>query len=245
MLMDDKRKKIEDLIYKTFNLLDLTGLNTKKYKEYFKKMTDKDFSKWLNGFLSSDDYLQLEVLPYKNEPSFDDIEKAAAFLKVPLEEYVYYKHEGSSDGTPVRSRDKVCTGYISVRRLQQILSKKNSYTTDISKRSSMFGTVSGESQIARESDAETNSLITLGADITLKELLSERADNTNRKTLMYNTIARDGFVRQKDLDVVEDLADKTTLNTFEVYLVGSGLETDLLGEDKLLYATKLGINYKQ
>jgi hypothetical protein len=60
-------------------------------------------------------------------------------------------------------------------------------------------------------------------------MLSERADNMNRKTLMYNLIARDGYVKQSDLDVVETLDDKTTLNTFEVYLVGAGLNTDLLG----------------
>jgi hypothetical protein len=107
--MNIKRQKIENLIYKTFSTLDTTGLNTKKYKDKFSKMTDKVFDEWVKEFLSSKDYLDLEVLPFKNEPSLDNIQKAAKDLNVPLEEFVYYRHEGL-DGKPVRSRQKVCVG---------------------------------------------------------------------------------------------------------------------------------------
>jgi hypothetical protein len=247
--MNEKRKKIEALVYKVFDQLDKTKANTKKYKDFFNKMTDKEFDTWAKKFLEGDDNLQLEILPWKNEPSMDDIQGCAKSIGLPLEEYVYFRHEGEADENGVkkivRSRSKCCVGYISVRRLQQILSKKNSYTTDISKRNSILNTVTGDSQKARSGDAETNALVTLGCDVSNKELLGFRADDANTKALAYQMISRDGFVKMSQLQQVEDVASKSTLNTLSVYLTGAGLENDLLGDDLLLYATKIGINFKE
>lgn len=246
--MNEKRKKIEALVYKVFDQLDKTKANTKKYKDFFNKMTDKEFDTWAKKFLEGTDNLQLEILPWKNEPSMDDIRECAKSIGLPLEEYVYFRHEGEADENGqkkiIRSRDKCCVGYISVRRLQQILSKKNSYTTDISKRNSILNTVTGESQKARSGDAETNSLVTLGCDISNKELLGFRADDANTKAMAYNNIARDGYVKISDLQQVEDVSSKSTLNTLSAYLTSVGLHNDLLGDDLLLQATKMGINFK-
>lgn len=246
--MNEKRKKIEALVYKVFDQLDKTKANTKKYKDFFNKMTDKEFDIWAKNFLEGDDNLQLEILPWKNEPSMDDIQGCAKSIGLPLEEYVYFRHEGEADenGKKVvtRSRAKCCVGYISVRRLQQILSKKNSYTTDISKRNSQTNQVSGGSSIARNSDSESNSMITLQADHSLREMLGFRADDQNTKTLAYNHIAMNGFVRLQDLDQIEDVSSKSTLNTLDVFLTGCSIKSDLLGDDLMLMGTKLGINYK-
>ena len=246
--MNEKRKKIEALVYKVFDQLDKTKANTKKYKDFFTKMTDKEFDTWAKKFLEGNDNLQLEILPWKNEPSMDDIQGCAKSIGLPLEEYVYFRHEGGADENGerkiVRSRSKCCVGYISVRRLQQILSKKNSYTTDISKRNSITNQTSQSSAIARNSDSESNSMITMGLDASLREFLGFRADDQNTKTLAYNSISRDGFVRLKDLDQVEDISSKSTLNTLSAYLTSVGLHNDLLGDDLLLQATKMGINFK-
>jgi len=246
--MNEKRKKIEALVYKVFDQLDKTKANTKKYKDFFNKMTDKEFDTWAKRFLEGDDNLQLEILPWKNEPSMDDIQGCAKSIGLPLEEYVYFRHEGEADENGVkkivRSRSKCCVGYISVRRLQQILSKKNSYTTDISKRNSITNTVSGQSSIARNSDSENASLITLGSDHSIKEMLGFRADDANTKTLAYNLISRDGFVKLSQLEEVEDISSKSTLNSLDVFLTGAGMKTSILGEDMLFYATKSGINFK-
>ena len=241
--MNEKRKKIEALVYKVFDQLDKTKANTKKYKDFFNKMTDKEFDTWAKKFLEGDDNLQLEILPWKNEPSMDDIQGCAKSIGLPLEEYVYFRHEGDKS-TVTRSRSKCCVGYISVRRLQQILSKKNSYTTDISKRNSLTNTVTGASSVARNSDTENASLITLGSDHSIREMLGFRADDQNAKTLAYSQIAQNGFIRLKDLDQVEDLSSKATLNTLDVFLTGAGIKSSILGEDMLFYATKSGINYK-
>ena len=43
MITDEKRKKMEDLIYKFFDAFDKTGTNTKKYKNLFQPMTNQQF----------------------------------------------------------------------------------------------------------------------------------------------------------------------------------------------------------
>ena len=110
--------------------------------------------------------------------------------------------------------------------MQQILSKKNHYSTDIDDRSLKTGDVKGESKVAAISEPETYALMASGFDRTLEELLGPRADNTEKKRQMYRQIARDGFT---SLDTLESSrSSSTTLNTINTYLLGSGIRSDLI-----------------
>lgn len=143
-----KRKKIEELIYAVFDRLDTTGANTKKYKNLFKSMDDKKFDGWLRMFLSNiKKNFYLEVLPNKNAPKIKNAVDALNYLNVPTEEYLYYRHDGNKDD-PIRTRYKVPILYINIRRLQQILSKKNTFSLDINKRNLKTGQVTAENKIA-------------------------------------------------------------------------------------------------
>jgi len=135
----NKRKQIEEKIYKTFDLLDKTGANTQKYKNLFKSMSDDKFDKYIKEFLADDKKnFYLEVLPNKNCPRIKDCKEALDYLKVPAEEYIYYRQDGH-EKDPIRSRYKVPVLYINLRRLQQMLSKKNTYSLDINKRNMKTG----------------------------------------------------------------------------------------------------------
>lgn len=106
----DKRKKIESLIYKTMSMLDKSGLNVDNYKKLFSSMTNEKFSSYMKKFLNdNDDYFYLEILPNKNEPSLKEIKETLDFLKIPLTEYVYYKHDGNLDNH-LRTKYKVPVG---------------------------------------------------------------------------------------------------------------------------------------
>jgi len=171
-----KRKQIEEKIYKTLSLLDKTGANTQKYKKLFSSMNDDKFDKYMKEFLKDDKKnFYLEILPNKNCPRIKDCKDALDFLKVPTEEYVYYKQDGHKDD-PIRTRYKVPVLYVDIRRLQQMLSKKNTYSLDISKRNMKTGQVTADDKIARISDMETFSLLTYKDDnVALKEFLGPRA----------------------------------------------------------------------
>jgi hypothetical protein len=238
MTIVEKRKKIEKLILSVYSKLDTTGENTKKMANTLKSLDDKSFDKYIQA-LKTDTYFQLEVLPFKNEPKLDDITAALAVLNVPAEEYVYYPHDASDDGKPVRTKTRVPVGYIHVRRLQQILSKKNSYTADITKRNQLTGQVTGASKIARLSDTETAALITIGANFAVKEFLGPRADNKAKKLAMYQQISRDGYVTLQSLDGLDTVLDNASLLTMDAYLLGAGLITDLINGSYILSASKI------
>lgn len=97
---------------------------------------------------------------------------------------------------------------------------------DITVRNQKTGQASGDSKIARLSDLESSALQAINADYSLKELLSARADSQDAKSEMYKNISMYGYVSQEDLP--SDIKNKQTLNTVSQYLLGAGIENDLL-----------------
>jgi hypothetical protein len=224
------RKKIEDIIYSVYAKLDKTGLNGNRYKDLFKKMSDAEFFGWMEKFVKDGKAnFRLEVLPFKNEPEFEDIEAAAKIIDCPLEEYIYFRDE-TVDGIPIRSKTKVPVGYVHVKRLQQMVSKKTQVGTSIKQRSAITNQVSNESRIARNSDVESYALILQRNNEVLKEFMGPRADNAGQKRAMYNAIARDGFVKRSDITKDDNVFEKSVLNAFDVYLLGAGIKSDLVTE---------------
>lgn len=110
--------------------------------------------------------------------------------------------------------------------MQQILSKKNTTSTDISKRSAITNQVVDKDKNARISDQETFSLITINATDSLRELLGGRADDSVMKTEMYSEINKKGYVSLDEL--TNNPNNKTTLNTVDVHLLGMGIKSDLV-----------------
>jgi hypothetical protein len=184
----------------------------------------------MKDFLKNDEEnFYLEILPNKNEPTLEQIKKALDILKVPADEYVYMRHDGKKDN-PVRTAYKVPVGYVTIKRVQQILSKKNTYSLDINQRNMKSGQVTGNDKIARISDVESYSLVAIGAENALKEFLGPRADNSVAKTDMYKDISTFGFTYLKDMG--RDITENQTLNTMYVHLMGAGLANDLLKENE-------------
>ena len=67
-------------------------------------MSDEEFDNWASQMGHDlDDTIQLFFLPFE-EPSMEQIKDAADFLKIPLEEYVWYWH---NDPNGTRTRMKV------------------------------------------------------------------------------------------------------------------------------------------
>ena len=228
----EKRKRIEALIIETFEKLDKTGSNAAIYRKKMGDMSDTQFEEWIKRFATDEDaHFYLDVQPYHNEPTLDQIEAAAKVTGTQLHQYVYFKHDGAQDN-PVRTAQRVAVGYIHVRRLQQILAKKTSYSTDASKRSQLTGQLSGDDAVGRLADEEAYALKTVGAESVLKELLGPRADNRDKRLQMYQAIERDGFARYSDLK--GDLKNQPTINYLDTLLLAAGLKSDLIDSTELL-----------
>ena len=230
--MNAKRKRIEALIIEVMDKLDKTGENAARYRKLMGAMSDAQFDSWMKKFATDEDaHFYLNVLPYHNEPTLDQVEAAAKVTGTQLHQYVYFRHDGAKDN-PVRTAVKVPVGYIHVRRLQQILAKKTSYSTDASKRSQLTGQLSGDDAVGRLADEEAYALKTVGAESILKELLGPRADNRDKRLQMYQAIERQGFVQYGELK--GDLKNQPTINYLDTLLLAAGLKSDLIDKTELL-----------
>lgn len=122
-----------------------------------------------------------------------------------------------------------------MKRMQQMLSKKNVFTIDMNQRNMKTNQVTAESKSGRISDVECMSLIANDCDNVLKEVFGGRSDDSVAKEEMIKRINRDGYVSLKDLP--SDVKNKQTLNTVDVYFLGSGLKSDLITPTNLLRKT--------
>lgn len=233
MMNKAKRKEMEELIYTFFDLFDPTGRNTEYYRNLFKNMSDGQFDQYFKLLFEQDDpYLTATMVDYENPVLIENIEKAAKYLDVPLFERVVLPYASEDPDNPVITKHECLVGYLNIKRLQQINFKKLGLSTDASERNMVTGQVTGHDKNSRNSDQETIALLTVGANVSLKELMSMRADDMVMKAEMNKKIARDGYVAMEEL--TDKLSNKTTLNSAAVFFIGAGLMTDLVMNDYFL-----------
>ncbi|UAJ17061.1 hypothetical protein UFVDC4_00134 [Staphylococcus phage vB_SauM-UFV_DC4] len=224
-----KRQEIQNKILDVISSLDKDQSNMNKYKTFFDEMNDEEFMRYIKRFVNSNENFYIEVLPNKSEAGFKEVEEALNKLDVPMNEFVYYRHDGNKDD-PLRTRYKVPVGYLHVKRLQQLLSKKNAYSLDASTRSMKTGQLTSSDKVASVSNMEASALKAIGAQDILRELMGPRSDSMNAKQELNKNISMYGYSRLEDLP--DDLSDKTTLNTTFYYLLGAGIESDLLKDTR-------------
>lgn len=235
MITKQKRQKMEKLVYDTFSALDPSGANTKKYKEFFEGLSDTKFDKFFKELFASDEFLTLDIIDYERTLKMNNIEKAAKVLKIPLFEKLHMPHVSMDKKKVIVTKYTVPVGYINIKRVQQILNKKNGLSTSIDKRSSITGQVTDVDKNGRQSDLENSMLVSLGADKVLRELNGPRADDHVMKREMINSINTKGYVQLEEL--TDDPANKTTLNTVNVFLLGMGISSDLVTNGLMLKNT--------
>lgn len=230
------RKKMEKLVYDTFDALDPSGVNTDRYEKLFKGMSDTEFDRFFKKLFANDkEYLILDIVDYERSVTIEDIEKAAKVLDIPLFEYVIQPYKSPDPNNPIASKYEVPVGYIHCKRVQQMVRKKNSTSTDLGERSALTGQVTGHDKNSRESDVENYALVTLGANENLRELMGPRADDMVMKNEMYSSISNKGYVSINDL--TDDVRNKTALNTVDVFFMSMGIKTDLITKDLVLKKT--------
>lgn len=234
--MVKNRKKIEKLIYDTFDALDPTGANSNKYKELYSNMNDKEFEVHMKEFLDNEDEnFTLEIIDFERDLKMEHCENAAKVLGIDLFEYVYMPHLSMDKNNVIVSKEKCLVGWINIKRPQQLLHKKNGLAMDDTKRSPLTGQVTGDDKGARNSDIEATFLVQLGADAILQELHGPRSDDSVMRLKMEQDIATKGYTTLEDME--NSRLNKTSLNTLATYLTGCHLEQNLISDTYLLPTT--------
>lgn len=232
----EKRKQCEELIYKTFSAIDPTGANTEYYKKLFSNMSDAQFTKLISGRLP----FRYHVSPFNNEPKMPDIINAFKVLDKPLLEKVALPYLAKdNNGKAVQSKECL-VGYMNIKRLKQMLTKKNNTALEIANRDMKSGRLLGHDKGGLESNKEFEGALALGLENTTAEYARIKAAAMKAKAETYNTINTKGEVSFKDIDT--DKTDSIAKNTMNVYLIGANLHSNLIDED---YYTPLSLEKKK
>jgi hypothetical protein len=232
MDIKEKRKRIEFQVVQTMNLIDPTGINAKKYQAMFASMNDVQFSNWITKFLADDkSNFRVDIEEFgdgKRVMKYENIEKAAKFLKIPLFEYVYLPHLSSNPNKPIRTKQPVLVGYLNIKRVQQLVSKKTGLALDDRKRDENTGQLRGDSKAGTMTAIENELLAGMGANDILSEICGARADNVTEYDNMLQEIASTGSVSLKN--VKTNQFDKPSLLQADLYFKLMGLKTDIVSE---------------
>ena len=230
--MNQQRLKAERLVYQVMDQLDPSGKNTDFWKEEFSKMSDEQFKKYISGNFPF--YFQTGAF---KEPTMDEISKALDILNVPLLESIYmpYKYK-DSNGRPMKTKPCMVM-YIHIKRMKQLLTKKNGMSIDTKTRDMRTGLLTGVDKNGKESDHEFESLAISGLYNAMEEFSRPRADAMEDKSVMNNTIKTIGYVSLKDLP--EDLSDSLSKNLLSTYFLGAQLMSNLVNQEYMVPYTYL------
>lgn len=225
MITPKQRQEAESLIYRVLDTADKTKTNSDYYRKLFSDMSDDEFEKFFKRRLP----LRFHQEVFKVEPKMYDIVEAFKVLNKPLFEkvklpYVYT----NKDGVPVETMECLVI-YIHLKRMKQMLTKKNSTAINIEKRDMKTGLLTGEDKGGKETDREFESLAVMGLDYTMDEFARPKADAMGAIAQMSNTILSKGYVSDKDITVAKD--DSLGKNLLNVYLIGAHLHSNLVDID--------------
>ena len=223
--MNKQRQQAEELIYKIYDTVDPSKTNSDYYRKIFATMSDDDFTKFCKRRLP----FRFHNSVFKVEPKMYEIIDAFKALDKPLLEKVKLPYVYKNDkGEPVETQECMVI-YIHLKRMKQMLTKKNNNAMNIENRDMKTGRLVGEDKGGQETDREFESLATMGLDWTMDEFARAKADALGAATQMSNTILTNGFVSDKDIQVTSD--DSLGKNMLNAYLLGAHITSNLVDID--------------
>ena len=227
------RTDIEKRFYEITDAMDPSGKNTNRVKAFFKPMSDKQFYQHINDYFENPDKLfAIAYEPYNNPVSIKFVHDVARKFKVPIYEIVYMPYVDGNAEDPPGTVNPILVLDLPVKRLKQMGFLKNHASTSASKRDAKTGQVTGEDRTARVTDVEGYSLLAEGQYNFAQEAYGPMADDMEAHYEMLRIIQRDGEVELRDLP--NDPTSKTTMNTINAYMIGSGLESNFIDESGYL-----------
>ena len=234
--MTKQRQEAEELIYKVFDTIDITHINSDYYKKLFASMSDKDFEDFCKRRLP----FRFHMKSFDIEPKMYNIVEGFKVLKKPLLErvklpYVYI----NSKGEPIETEECLVI-YIHLKRMKQMLTKKNHTSIHNDNRNTKTGLLNAEDKGGKETDREFESLATMGLNYTMDEFARPKADAMEAKAQMSSAILSKGFVSDSDINIARN--DSIAKNLFNAYLIGAHLHSNLVDTD---YMTPLTMQNKR
>jgi hypothetical protein len=194
-------------------------------------MNDAEFTQWVTQFLAdpkANIRLDIEEYDKRKTLKYENIEKAADAMNLKLYEYVYLPHVSSNPNRPIRTRTPVLVGYLNIKTVQQLQTKKSTGVINDLDRDDLTGIAKGESKGGTFSGIENEILIGIGADNVLSEICGVRGDNMIEYENMLEKISESGSCKLADIKT--NSLDKPTLLKTDLFLKAMGIKTDIVSE---------------
>lgn len=227
------RAEIEQDIYEFVDDMDPSGKNTARMKDLFRPMSNDEFFKYMDKFFDDPDmFLQIGYEPFNNPVTVPFIEDVAKKHDIKLYETVYKPYVTGDVNNPPASVHPVLVVDVPIKRLKQMVFSKSHTSVTNTKRDAKTGQVTGSDKTARVTDVEAFSLIVQELYASAQEHFGPLADDEAAMYAMLRNIQQDGEVELKDLP--SDPVNKTTMNTINYFILGSGISTNLIDESGYL-----------
>lgn len=227
------RRDLESELYEFLDDMDPSGKNTERMKRLLSKMDDKKLYRYFDEFFDNDDkYITVAYEPMNNPVTIQFAQKIANKHKIPLYEEIYKAYLNGNVDDPPKTLHKILVIDLPIKRLKQMVFTKGHTSVTNTKRDARTGQVTGSDKTARVTDVEAYSMIVQELYACAQEAYGPMADDQAAMYEMLRLIQKDGEVSLEDLP--NDTLNKTTMNTVDVFMKGSGLITNMVDESGYL-----------
>lgn len=235
------RQNAEEKIYKLMDELEGSkdGFNSSTYRTYFAGLSDKEFKTFMERLANEEWFnlfFEIKMNDKKKSPNMKRIKQVMDKYKIPMDEYCVYPYKSVDTENPPVSSTPVPVFYETVRPLQQLLDKKQAYSSDRDHVNLFSGTVTGQSKSSTMSSMQSIALTTSNQTDVLKEIIGPRADDNESKEKMLQQIANEGKFDINSIPI--RTKDKQSIETTRCMLIAAGYKV-AFGNDKLSYTLPL------
>jgi hypothetical protein len=185
-MANQKRQQVEQHIYNHLSILDPTETNTNRYKQFFKKMDDKQFDNWMIKLKNKQVQLYLLIPTGKLQISLNNIFETGHKLGIDFFERLWMVDEYTKKR--YLTTNKYMIVKLPLRRLKQYLVHKMSLPKSDKKIDYLTGQVIREDRAANLSFIEVQELYAYNFKNTILELFKVRGGDINAYQDMKNAI---------------------------------------------------------
>lgn len=195
----ETRKAIEAKILKVMSLLDPAGDNTKRWQEFFGKMTDQGFSQFMRYLKEKKTALDIVMPNMKKTLVISDLLKAAKEVNLQLSHRLWLP-DRTRPGKKYLTNEKYLVLTLPIRRAQQAIDKKMSVPSRDRHTDALTGQVVSDDKASAISAPEIQSLNVRGLHNTLSEIVRVRGGDVNAYGDFNRQLQENGEAKLADLD---------------------------------------------
>lgn len=223
MNIKSKRANIEKIVLDTLKIME-PDLNYKEWKTKFSKMSDEDFTRFMNILKEGKEVFSIKTPNMKVTLNFHKVKAAADYVGVSL--FQRLRKIDPITKLPYLTNEKYFISEQMVRRMQQTAYEKLSVPTSDKKIDGLTGQVTGDDRSSSITYPEIQGLKAQGFKAALEEMVVARGGNLAAYAQMKQSLKDIGEASLEEAITPDSISRSTVI--LAVYLMSMGYDTNLL-----------------